>query len=403
MRLLVIQEQHFTRMPNGEVWVDVQSNQRFWDRYLNVFEEIVVCARFNKCEDYDTDGLMRSDRDRVSFVELPNYRGVGGLIKNYSQVSETIKRAIRQCDCVIFRAPSPISMVAYPLIKKSKKPFAVEIMNNPATQYSKQSMSHILQPLILNIVVNQTKDMCLKANGVSYVTERTLQELYPSTAQLKGESKSFFEGSYSTIRLDQENYCYLYVADIKVRPDPFTFINAGMMNDNRKGQDIFIEALSILHQRGYNVKGILVGEGLLRQEFEQLGVRLGIRDRLDFVGWKVGYADVQKELQRAKIAVFASYGEGLPRSMIEAMANGLLCFGTKIDGIVELLDDDLLVKEFSGEAFANKIEPFLSDWSCVEPIRNKLYERSKKYEYTILETKRNEFYKKLREVAANGG
>ena len=50
MKLLVIQEQHFVRMPNGEVWVDEQSDSKLWERYISVFEEVVVCARFRHSE-----------------------------------------------------------------------------------------------------------------------------------------------------------------------------------------------------------------------------------------------------------------------------------------------------------------------------------------------------------------
>ena len=43
MKLLVIQEQHFTKLPNGQVWVDKQSDTKFWERYLSAFER-QLCA-----------------------------------------------------------------------------------------------------------------------------------------------------------------------------------------------------------------------------------------------------------------------------------------------------------------------------------------------------------------------
>ena len=33
MKLLVIQDQQFTKLPNGQVWVDKQSDTKFWERY----------------------------------------------------------------------------------------------------------------------------------------------------------------------------------------------------------------------------------------------------------------------------------------------------------------------------------------------------------------------------------
>lgn len=396
MKLLVIQEQHFVRMPNGEVWVDEQSDSKFWERYLTVFDEVVVCARFRHSDTYNTDKLILSDHEHVSFVELPNTRGVGALVKNLTQIRKIMKDAMKECDRIIFRAPSPMSMVAYPLAKKSGKPFAVEIMNNPATHYSPAAMHNFYQPIIQRLTVNHTKSMCRTANGVSYVTEKVLQELYPSNARLKGESKKYFESSYSTIRMEPSRYSYDEWPEQK--PETIVFIHTGKMQDERKGQDIFIKAIGILRGKGYKVEGILVGDGVMRKDFEQLGRDLGIADHLDFVGWKAGFEAVQKELKRAQIAVFPSMGEGLPRSVIEGMAQGLLCFGSKVDGICELLEGDCLVPEFTEECFAEHIQKYLDNWDKVLEERKKQFAASKRYEYSILEKRRTEFYRKLREV-----
>lgn len=396
MKLLVIQEQHFVRMPNGEVWVDEQSDSKFWERYLAVFEDVVVCARFRHADAYNTDNLMLSDHDHVSFVELPNTRGVGALVKNFSQIQRVMKSAMKDCDRIIFRAPSPMSMVAYPLAKKSGKPFAVEIMNNPANHYPPAAMHNFYQPIIQWLTVNHTKSMCRTANGVSYVTEKVLQELYPSTARVKGESKRYFESSYSTIRMEKNRYSFDEWP--KEKPETVTFIHTGKMQDERKGQDLFIKALAILQEKGYQVKGILVGDGVMRNDFEQLGQNLGIGERLDFVGWKAGFEAVQKELKRAQIAVFPSMGEGLPRSVIEGMAQGLLCFGSEVDGICELLEGDCLIPELTAECFAEHIQKYLDDWELVLLERKKQFESSQRYEYSILEKRRTKFYRKLKEV-----
>jgi glycosyltransferase, family 1 len=393
MKLLVIQEQHFVRMPNGEVWVDEQSDSKFWERYLAVFDEVVVCARFKHSDKYNTDKLMLSDHDGVSFVELPNTRGVSALLKAMPMVIKIMKGAMKQCDRIIFRAPSPISMIAYPLAKSSGKPYAAEIMNNPYTHFSPAAMHHWYQPLLRDFIVRQTKSLCKDANGVSYVTDHILQELYPSNARINGETKSYFESSYSTIRMCDERYSYTEWPNEK--PQIVTLIHTGKMQDNRKGQDIFIKALAILKNKGHSVNGILVGDGVMRKEFESLGMALNVSECLDFVGWKAGFEEVSKELKKAHFAVFPSMGEGLPRSVIEGMAQGLLCFGSKVDGICELLDNVCLVPEFTPECFAQHIEYYLNNWQLVEDERRKQYGVSLKYRNDILEKKRTEFYTKL--------
>ncbi len=393
MKLLVIQEQHFMKLPNGEIWVDKQSDVKFWDRYLSVFDEIVVCARMRECESVGKKAL-RSDRDRVSFVGMPDFRGTGGIVKNYAAIQRALKTALAQTDCVIFRAPSPISMVSYNIVKRSKKPFAVELMNNPMTHFSSQSMKSFYQPLIQKKITNQTKKMCLKANGVAYVTEHVLQELYPSTARIKGESNRYFESYYSTINLSAESFVNKQWSDDL--PDPIVFIHSGEMMDYRKGQNVFIETLANLKSKGFSVKGILIGDGDKRQEFEELAAKLDIRDEIEFTGWKSGFALVQKELLRGHIFVFPSTGEGLPRSLIEAMASGMLCFGSDIDGICELLPEKLLVKELSAEAFTDKIVPLLENWSEISALKEQLFEKSKEYENSKLNIRRRAFYSKLK-------
>lgn len=383
-------------MPNGEVWVDEQSDSKFWERYLEVFEEVVVCARFRHSDFYQTDNLILSDHDHVSFIELPNTRGVYSLIKHFTKIHRKMKTAINACDRIIFRAPSPMSIVAYPLIKKSGKPFAVEIMNNPATHYSAAAMHHFYQPIIQKLTIEHTKSLCLNANGVSYVTEKVLQELYPSTARLQGESKKYFESNYSTIRMEESRYSFTVWPDRK--PETITLIHTGKMQDHRKGQDIFIKTIYLLRKQGYSVNGILVGDGIMRESFEDLGRKLGIEEYLDFVGWKAGFDAVQKEIKKAHIAVFPSLGEGLPRSIIECMSQGLLCFGSRVDGICELLEGDCLVNDFNEICFCEHIQKYLDDWNLLLKERKKQYEVSKKYEYSLLEKRRTDFYTKLRNV-----
>lgn len=400
MKLLVIQEQHFTKLPNGQVWVDKQSDTKFWERYLKVFDEIVVCARMKHA---DTLGVkaLRSDCQGVSFVGMPDFRGAAGIIKHYAEIRKAILTALNDADCVIFRAPSPISMVSYGMVRRSGKPFAVELMNNPFTHFSPGSMHHIYQPIIQRFITNQTKRMCKSANGVSYVTEHVLQGLYPSAARLKGkDTEKYFESSYSTINIKQEDY--IKTPWSENRPEKVVLVHSGEMLDYRKGQDVFIKAIAELKRKGYPVKGILIGDGVKRQEFETLAKNLSVFDDIEFTGWKSGFKQVQAELLRGHFFVFPSSGEGLPRSVIEAMASGLLCFGSKIDGVVELLDEQMLVEDMDGHAFAQCMEPYLKDWAKASAERDNQFEKSKKYEASILEKRRTEFYMKLRFFTEKG-
>ena len=384
-----------TRLANGEVWTYDMVNADFWERYLNVFEHIVVCGRIEQRDNNDTTGLTISSRPNVDFVDMPNFRGVSGLLKNYFSIKKVLKKAIGMADRVIYRAPSPISMVAYPIVRKCKKPFALELMNNPITQYSRESLNSWLQPFIKLFVTRQTRSMCVNANGVSYVTENVLQKLFPCRG-MNISSANYFYSYYSTIQLKKEDYSYIDFPEY--RPERVVIVHSGKMNDNRKGQDILIKVVRKLNDKNYNVELVLIGDGVIRANLEQLARDLDVADRVSFIGWKIGYKEVQKVLKRSHIFAFPSLGEGLPRSVIEAMANSLITVASDVDGIKELLPNDLLIHSNNEDSFSSKIEDILDNWSKYNKLRKGLFDKSMEYENELLTQRRNEFYMNLKQV-----
>src|SRR5690606_12476224 len=98
----------------------------------------------------------------------------------------------------------------------------------------------------------------------------------------------------------------------------------------------------------------VVGDGRYREILENLARQLGVWDNVAFVG-RLPAAEVRRELDNADLFVLASRTEGLPRAMIEAMARGLPCLGTRVGGIPELLPDDCLVPPDSPDELAGRI------------------------------------------------
>ena len=50
--LLVVLEQHFVRS-GADVYTDVQCDEAFWDRYLEVFDHLIVCGRMREATPED--------------------------------------------------------------------------------------------------------------------------------------------------------------------------------------------------------------------------------------------------------------------------------------------------------------------------------------------------------------
>lgn len=393
MKLLVILEQHFF-VDGTRVYVDVQCDRDFWTRYLAVFEEVVVCARISPLsKEQNVTRLLRSDREGVTFLALPEFRGAMGAFKNQVAVKKVVRQALNCCDRVTMRIPSPIALVAYSEILRSKKPYAVDMMMNPWTAYSRASMQHPLQPVIQIATTLATKWICWNANGVSYVTERILQAQYPCRATKYGESKDYFTTHFSTINLNDNHFSKIEWR--KEKPEELVLVHTGKMSDYRKGHDVFIDVVKILNNRGIPTKGIMIGDGHLRSLFEEYARENGVDEHIEFVGWLAGFSAVQQVLQRGHVFLYPTKSEGLPRAVIEAMASGLVVIASAVDGIPELLPASLTCNEITPEAFSERVEYLVNNWDMVHEIRERNNIKAKEYHTDILSERRRDFYEKL--------
>lgn len=106
-----------------------------------------------------------------------------------------------------------------------------------------------------------------------------------------------------------------------------------------KGFDDLVQALALLQEKLPNVKCLIVGrvarERYLRRLL-QLGERLSVRDRLIVVGFQ---EDVVPFLHAMDVFVLPSRTEGLPITILEAMAAGKPVVATPVGGIPEVVRD----------------------------------------------------------------
>jgi glycosyltransferase involved in cell wall biosynthesis len=90
---------------------------------------------------------------------------------------------------------------------------------------------------------------------------------------------------------------------------------------------------------------------------------LGIGDRIELLGW-IGPQERDTQLARAAVFCLPSHAEGLPMSMLEAMAAGRAVVASEVGGIPETLvdgDNGLLVPPRDEEALASRLELVLRD------------------------------------------
>jgi glycosyltransferase involved in cell wall biosynthesis len=90
--------------------------------------------------------------------------------------------------------------------------------------------------------------------------------------------------------------------------------------------------------RNTSARLILVGDGPMRPELEKQAGELGITDRVMFAGMKEP-DEIRRWLQAADVFLLVSRREGLPVSLIEAMATGLPSVVTDLPANTQLVTD----------------------------------------------------------------
>ncbi len=103
-----------------------------------------------------------------------------------------------------------------------------------------------------------------------------------------------------------------------------------------KGQELLLEAFYELSKIYANLELWFAGEGDLKETLILQANEKSIDKHVKFIGFT---NDVPSLLYKTDIVVLPSYNEGLPLSIIEAMAMGKAIVATKIAGIPEMITD----------------------------------------------------------------
>jgi glycosyltransferase involved in cell wall biosynthesis len=143
-------------------------------------------------------------------------------------------------------------------------------------------------------------------------------------------------------------------ARLDIDPKEFVLVCAARLAEE-KGIDILIGAVSQVRRQGVYCKCIILGEGPLREKLQQKVKLEGLWDHVFFEGFQ---SDVRPYLQAGSAFILTSRLEGLPISVLEAMACGIPCIVTNVGGSAEAVKDQisgLVIPPESVEAAAEAI------------------------------------------------
>jgi glycosyltransferase involved in cell wall biosynthesis/nucleoside-diphosphate-sugar epimerase len=137
-----------------------------------------------------------------------------------------------------------------------------------------------------------------------------------------------------------------------------------------KGLPVLLEAVARLAKDRPDVTLVVAGDGPDRAKLEAQARRLGVSARVEFRGYQ-SQAQVRELLRQTDVFAMASFAEGVPVVLMEAMAAGVPVIATRIAGVPELVEDGVsgfLVPPSEPGAIAEKAVLLLDDAN----LRNRL-------------------------------
>ncbi|BCZ79594.1 glycosyltransferase [Paraburkholderia terrae] len=349
--------------------------RKFAARFTESFARVQVAARSFPAP-HARGELVTGEG--AQFIDVGSPRGVTAWIVQLPKLIGRIWRVIHNADLLVLRFPGNLSSIAMLLCRASGRPFSAEIVADPADYFSDSASRHPLRRVARWVHCGATRHAAKYGRTVRYVTDRALQMAYPPRTR----ARSF---GFSDVYLPDESFDSR--DDARNTHDDggvFRIVNVAMMHNESKGHEILLRAVAALRQRALNVELTLVGDGMLRTDFAQLAVRLGLEDVVHFDGALNG-DDVLRTVSRHELFVLPSLQEGMPRALLEAMAVGVPVIATHVGGVAEVLDPTSLVPPADIDALTERIASVVTDAKWREQQKQRQREAVLRFRYTELQ------------------
>ena len=119
-------------------------------------------------------------------------------------------------------------------------------------------------------------------------------------------------------------------------PSARRLVNIGRIVE-QKGQAVLVQAAAQLRDRGVDFEMVIVGDGPMRGEIQQLIEQHNLQERIRITGF-LSNQGVLEELLAARALILPSFAEGLPVVFFESLALGRPVISTYIAGHPELIE-----------------------------------------------------------------
>ncbi|MEK6560455.1 MAG: glycosyltransferase [Nitrospirota bacterium] len=147
-----------------------------------------------------------------------------------------------------------------------------------------------------------------------------------------------------------------------MKPDDFVIATVGRLS-KEKNQALLIKAFMPLAKENSRVKLLIIGDGPQRQSLKSLVTQLGLTSQVIFTGIITETAAMYHAMD---IFALSSLTEGVPITILEAMASKVAVVATKVGGIPDIIRDTetgLLVTSQDANGLTQALNSLITDKS----------------------------------------
>ena len=220
----------------------------------------------------------------------------------------------------------------------------------PSLQYQNKSLSSWIIKILIKKIYPLAKILISNSYGVANDLKKNFN--------IKNSIKVIYSPiDIGFIRNISNQKCDIFENDKRIK-----FITVGRL-DAGKNHQMMIKSFSKLSD--INTVLYILGDGILKQELEELVYKLNLKNRVIFLGFD---NNPYKYLSKADIFLFSSNFEGFPTVLIEALACSLPIVSTDcLNGPREILD-----KNINNCLYHTKEELNLVEYGILTPVQNEL-------------------------------
>lgn len=319
--------------------------QNFIDLYTDETERILI---FGPSE-------ATIDRDGVEVVTIPRDPPADTVSRILSYIWYQCRLAIElfrvrnRCDSVFFHIGGTAMLLPVVACRLGSASINLFVLASLRSIYQENHDGGVISSIVAQLLA-----------ALEWVTSRLADRILVLSEGMVSPG----EGRFSPAERVTANLNYIDCEHFErgppTRERPYDLVYIGRF-EREKGISKLAYALTRLAEQRPDVRVQLIGDGSLRDEVEHILRDGDATEQVDLAGW-VDHEEVPNHLAESRLLVLPSESEGVPKTILEAMACGTVPVATPVGGVPDVVTDyetGILLADNDPETIARTLDQAL--------------------------------------------